>query len=113
MGACLTNLQVHFSRQTIPNDEWDNKRKLWSDVVEGIIPPERLQEVFNRALRNHRDTFPLAVSELIPAWDEIKQEERDRRREVTAARKPCETCIEARSQNVPCPYHGRDYRVFI
>lgn len=109
MGTCLTNLQVHFSRQTIPTDEWENKRKLWSDVVEGIIPPERLQDVFNRAIRNHKDTFPLVVSELIPAWDELRQEERD-----AARPKPpinyCLTCVRAQAMNVPCPYHQRDYQ---
>lgn len=110
MGACLTNLQVHFSRQTMTNEDWEEKRRLWSDIVEGIIPPDRLQDVFNRAIRNHQDSFPLTVSELIPAWDELREEER------AAKTKPiinyCLTCVRAKAMNMPCPYHQRDYQTY-
>lgn len=111
MGECLTDLQIQFSRHTMTTEEWDQKRKLWVDIVEGIIPPDRLAEVFKQAIRLHTDSFPLAVSELIPAWNLMKSEEWEQQRQIQLAHRSCETCVEAKKQNIPCPHHQRDYRI--
>jgi hypothetical protein len=89
-------------------EEWNQKRKLWADIVEGVIPANRLVDVFRVAIRNHSDSFPLAVSELIPAWNVLKGDEWQRQQ---SAPRDCPTCITAKAQNLPCPYHQRDYRI--
>lgn len=105
-------MQIQFSRPTLSTEEWDRKRSAWVDVVEDHIPPNRLADVFKRAIRNHTDSFPLAVSELIPAWNSLHEEERQAAVEQASLRRSCETCVEAQKQQVPCPFHQRNYKIF-
>lgn len=111
MGQCLTDLQIQFSRQTMTTEEWNQKRKLWADIVDGVIPANQLVDVFRMAIRNHTDSFPLAVSELIPAWNQLKGEEWERQRQYESTHRNCPTCVTAKAENIPCPYHQREYRI--
>jgi hypothetical protein len=64
------------------------RAKTWADLLFGLIPPERVDEVFRRAFREKPNDFPVNAYDLKNSWLTIQAEEaeeakRRREREIT------------------------------
>lgn len=47
----------------------------WTEILDGHVPEARLNDCYVRAVRNRKNGFPMAASELCTMWNEIQQSE--------------------------------------
>lgn len=48
----------------------------WSEVLAGVIPEDRLEDAYLRAVRDKTDTFPLSANELVAGYRALCESER-------------------------------------
>jgi hypothetical protein len=59
--------------------EYGIRAKDWCELLEAVIPEERLMDSFMRAARDHASAFPVNAYEIQDAWKNIQAEEQARR----------------------------------
>lgn len=52
----------------------------WQDALEAEVPIDRLQDAFAAALRGHSGSFPVNAFEVLMAWRDVREAERQARR---------------------------------
>lgn len=63
------------SSQNATLEEQMQRANVWTDLLIDIVPENRLQDVFRKAFRDHKSSFPINAYELKDAWDQINQQE--------------------------------------
>lgn len=74
------------------------------------VTAEVLEQCYHRALDNRRrdapkNHFPLAVTEIVSAFDEIQSENQAASHRTSLYNQQCQTCLDAHRNGQLCPYH--------
>lgn len=60
---------------TLEDGEFKLAVGVWTEILEGHVPEARLNDCYVRAVRNRKNGFPMAASELCAMWNEIRESE--------------------------------------
>lgn len=81
-------IRLAFSLPAFETAELAAAVETWCELLFDAVPPDRLNDCYLYAVKHRDSTFPLAVTELLTAWREIREGES---REATRKRH-CYVC---------------------
>lgn len=59
-----------------------SRADVWTRLLFGVVPEERLQDAFDRAFRQAKSNFPVNAYDLKLAWEQIEKEEQAEREKL-------------------------------
>jgi hypothetical protein len=85
VGRLIVKIRLVCSLPAFDKTEFAAAIEAFSEVLNGVVPGERLNECYLYAIRHRSSTYPLAVTEIVDAWRVISADE-------VARRRPCTLC---------------------
>lgn len=73
LGEIITKSNV--GRQQLTREETKIAIGIWYEMLFGVVPEHRLNDCYLHAMRHRANTFALAPTEIVMAWNEIKGSE--------------------------------------
>lgn len=88
VGKLILKVRLACSLPALNVEEFAAMTEAWCELLAPIVPPQRLNDCYVRAMSERESTFPLAVTEVLTAWRKITAEESLRRER----NRPCYLC---------------------
>ena len=85
VGRLIVKIRLVCSLPAFDKTELAAAIEAFGEVLNGVVPGERLNECYLYAVRHRSSTYPLAVTEIVDAWRLISANE-------IAQRRPCTLC---------------------
>lgn len=115
----LEEMRSLFSQSKMSNDRFDDDVARWSREFQRLnVPANRIKPAYERAVEIRlqsgplRNTFPLTIYEIVSAYYDLRNNEEEHQRIQDLIHVSCKICEEAKSQQIPCPVHKFDYKLF-
>lgn len=112
VALMLQEIHQFSSTHRLSEELAAQKVEVWTKELLAVgITPENLEDVYRRAkllrrLTNPTNHYPMAGTELISAFDEIKAEEATARARYELLHPVCEFCVDSAKLGRKCPFHG-------
>src|SRR5262245_36816205 len=76
VGNLIVKSRIVSGLPPLTNQELAVHIRAWSEILNGVVPESRLEESYQRAVREHGEGFAIAVSEIVKGFRGICDSER-------------------------------------
>ena len=103
----LQKIRLAFICNPITEKEFSLMVDAWEEVLRSVnVPPERINECYLNAFKEHKSNYPMTVYEIVDAWRLIQESEKSRKVIENYVNRPCLRCEWGDISGIgPCSEH--------